>query len=109
MSKAQSTDGFFEGVPDNQPDLSKSKDAILRAINRALLRDERDLLEGGIAAETIAEHVSIKRSTVRDKTWELVEDGVLMQVWGSNPRTGKPRESYLPVSHDDARTPETYR
>jgi len=109
MSKAQSTSGFFEGVPTDQPDLSKSKDAILRAINRGLVRDERDLLEGGIAAATIANYVDLERSTARDKIWELVNDGVLMQVWGANPETGKPRESYLPTSHDDATMPETYR
>ncbi|MFW5867292.1 MAG: hypothetical protein ACOCX2_05720 [Armatimonadota bacterium] len=95
---------------DTQPVVTQTQklhDRIVDEIEAALEDDERDLLAGGIALETLADRMSCRtRKTLDTHVSRLVDSGRLEKVDGANPDTLFPRVSYLPADHPDAGSPE---
>lgn len=54
---------------------------------------------GGVAAEQLAAHFNVHKSTVKDRLKVLCEKEKVARVYGMDPERDVPRESYLPTEH----------
>lgn len=84
----------------NPPEIDNAE--VLRIIKDLLDDGIRDYFEGGVSSVTVEDHLPNNRKAIKRHCEELVEAGKLVRVWGAGRETGQPRESYLPVGHEDA-------
>jgi len=92
-------------MTDGRPPTHSAED-VLEAIDQLLEAGERDLWEGGVRPETVADELHTSASSAEDRLTALVDDGELVAVDGACPETYRPRVSYLPADHPDAQAPE---
>ncbi|WP_323192399.1 hypothetical protein [Halostella sp. PRR32] len=60
-------------------------------------RGERDSLDGGVAAERFAAELGVEESSAQGIMHRLLEAGHAEAVWGVDPETSRPRQSYRPT------------
>lgn len=77
-------------------------DAALGIIEDAIDDGQRDGVNGGIPMVEIAARSARTHCSVEHHVRSLMARGEAVMVWGVNPETGNPRESYLPSDHPDA-------
>lgn len=77
-------------------------DAALGIIEDAIADGQRDDMNGGIPMVEIASRSEHTHDGVEHHVRSLMKRGEVVMVWGVNPETGNPRESYLPSDHPDA-------
>lgn len=84
-----------------------SDEAILDAVDELVEAGDRDLWEGGVRPETLADELDIPVDTARRYIRALVDDGELVRVRGACPEEPyHPRASWLPANHPDAQPPD---
>lgn len=65
-------------------------------------RENRDLAEGGVAPEVLADHHPIAQSTARDRMAELADEGEVIRCDGLNPDSKEYRQSFAPAESETA-------
>ncbi len=87
MSRVQDPRG-----PDNiEPE-------VFEALWRLFRRGERDLLEGGVPASTLAGHLDRSRSTVDKVLCRLADQEIVCRVDGVAPDNYRARHSWAPAA-----------
>jgi len=81
-------------------------ETLLDVVGELVEAGERDLLDGGIRAERVADEVPISTSRLQERLAALASEGKLVRVWGAGPDSYDARLSYLPADHPDAEEPE---
>jgi predicted TIM-barrel enzyme len=77
---------------------------LINAVKECYEREETDLMNGGVAAATVAEHddVPYTPSTTQSRLSTLAETSDdLVRVIGLNPESQVPRASYVPAAEYD--------
>ena len=85
---------------------SYTDEAVLNAVEQLLDEGRRDLAEGGIRPESLADQLDVPHGTAKTYIHSLVEAGDLVRVDGAHPEDYHPRKSYLPADHPDAQSLE---
>lgn len=80
-------------------------ETLLDVVEELVEAGERDMLDGGVRAERVADEVPISTSRLQERLATLASEGALVRVWGANPDNYDPRLSYLPATHPDAEEP----
>lgn len=73
----------------------------LRAIQiiwHRFARDDRDLLEGGIAPAVIAREADTTTGTASELCLRLASEGTLVELHGVDPEHYRPRRSFAPAA-----------
>jgi hypothetical protein len=81
------------------PTYNIDHDEMLDAVKTICEEDRTDPLEGGAAPATVADDLGVSPDAAMRNLRALVEAGDLVQVWGGDPETLRPRRSYLPPDH----------
>lgn len=72
--------------------------AVFELAWRCYRNGDTDLLGGGVAPATIAQHVDSRRAEVSDVCRRLRDEGPFVEFDGVNPRNKRPRRSFAPAA-----------
>jgi predicted transcriptional regulator len=80
---------------------SRSLDEYYEVLVDLYKRGECDGLNGGVPADRLAAELGTTHSAANDNLTQLCTAGRAEVVWGVNPETGRPRQSYRPTDHSE--------